>query len=585
MKPGDSAELVRAAEQLFGTGDRTGAIEKLEAAIVADPNCHSALRSLAILLSPTDPQRAVQYAERALRLQPHDLGTLDFVANYCLVAGRLEEAAGYFRKAVTLNPQVARFHQGLGMALIGLAQEDAAEAPFRHAISLEPKGASRAYAGLAQILDGRGDLKSAAALLRKAYECEPQTAYGKFNLAQALIHENNPRQAEVAYREAISIDPNFSVGYCCLGQLVQTFGRFEEAETLLAKSIDLEPTRGAAYTAIALGRNMTEQDRPFIERVRSALKNERLLPSDESGLHFALAKTLNDLGEYEEALKEYDAANRLMERVMLQGRRFDPAGLKAIYEQVARVFTKEFFTIHRHLGSESDKPIFIVGMMRSGTTLVEQIVSSHPEVGAGGEIKFWANPELGIIDPTGRISGEKLKEVQSEYLDLLERVAPRKARVADKLPTNYNTLGLIHLAFPRARIIHCKRDPADTVLSIYMTPNSRPVPYGYVRENIVFAYKQYRRLMKLYKSVLPKEAILDVQYEQMVEDREAVTRRIIAFLGLDWNDACLHYEDNARVVNTPTLWQARQPIYNTAVKRWKKYEPWLGAFAELVEED
>jgi hypothetical protein len=227
-------------------------------------------------------------------------------------------------------------------------------------------------------------------------------------------------------------------------------------------------------------------------------------------------------------------------------------------------------------------PIFIVGMMRSGTTLVEQILSSHPDVGAGGEISFWGDVNLG---PSSRLPDEEgLKRVQAKYLDLLQQLTPGKPHVTDKMPSNYLALGMIHLAFPNAKIIHCKRDPVDTVLSIYMTPNSVPVGFGYVRENLVFAYKEYRRLMKFYRSVLPGETMLEVQYEDLVAEPEVQTRRMVEFLGLEWSDACLHHEANTRAVTTPTLWQARQPVYKSSVKKWKNYDAWLGAFRELIEE-
>ncbi len=320
-------------------------------------------------------------------------------------------------------------------------------------------------------------------------------------------------------------------------------------------------------------------------KIRAGLESAKLRPVDRISFHFSLAKCLNDTGNYEEAMREYDRANELMHKTMLQGRPNDRTISKKIYEHAAAVYTPEFFAKYRSLGSESEVPIFIVGMIRSGTTLIEQILSSHPKVAPGGEIDFWSNVNVEVLGPSARIPDpEGLKRVQARYLKLLNKLALGSPRVTDKMPANYGSLGMIHLAFPTAKILHCKRDPIDTVLSIYMTPNSVPVNFGYVRENIVFAYKEYQRLMELYRKVIPEQSMLEVSYEDVVLDQENQTRAIMEFLGLEWDDACLHPEENQRAINTPTLWQARQPVYKTAVKKWKNYEPWLGSFSILAEE-
>jgi hypothetical protein len=349
---------------------------------------------------------------------------------------------------------------------------------------------------------------------------------------------------------------------------------------------ELNPLAGSAYSSIAHGRKMGEADRPMVARMREALATGKVDSSEAAGMQFALGKCLADLAEYEQALTEYDRANGIMLEVMLGGKPYDRERERQIYVHAAATFNGDFYRRYRLLGNESRKPVFIVGMIRSGTTLTEQIVSSHPMVAAGGELPVWNHINVEVLGRTGKTPDEAgLKAVQERYLALLDSIGPNATRVTDKMPANYSKLGMIHLAFPQAKIIHCIRDPVDTALSIYMTPNSVPVNFGYVRENIVFAYKKYRRLMKLYRSILPAETMMEVQYEELVADREGVTRRIIEFLGLEWDEACLHHEENKRVVSTPTLWQARQPVYASAVRKWKHYEPWLGAFAELVEKE
>jgi len=531
-----------------------------------------------------DAFRCLQEAIKLLGKQTNDLSAVALLASCYVKLGRLPDAAACYRRAIALDPSVASSHQNLGLALLHMSKFEAAQVAFEQAIALDPAQASHSYAGLALIMLRRSEPADAARLFRKAYECEPETAMGKFNLARACFYDGSLSDAEKALGDAVGIAPNFADAHRLLAQILQQQGRFVEAEAHLWRLIELEPNRGQAYKAITTGRKMNEQDRPLIEQMRSVLQTHKTTPADECALRYALGKTLNDLGEYEAALKEYDAANLIAARVMLEGRPFEKAKLDRAYEHAATVFTKEFFTRHRYLGSESDLPTFIVGMMRSGTTLTEQILSSHPDVGAGGELSFWTKGGLVGLDPSkSSVDERRLRQTQEEYLELLRGLAPGKARVTDKRNSNRYFLGQIHVAFPRAKIIHCKRNPVDNALSIYMTPNSSPVEFSHVRENIVIAYKEYRRLMNYYSTVLPAGSILDVQYEDLVADPEGETRRLIAFLGLEWNEACLRHQDNKRSVNTPSLWQARQPIYTTSVERWKKYEPWLGVFRDLID--
>jgi len=528
---------------------------------------------------------AVRSCEVALKTQPNDFGTITLLGSCLVRLGRLPEATACFRRAISLNPSVASVHQNLGLALLHQSNFDAAMGAFQQAIVLDPANATHSYANLGLIHLRRSEPAQAAILFRQAYECEPVTPMGVFNLARACFYDGNLNEAETALREATRLEPAFADAHRLLAQILQQQGRFEHAEASLWRLIELDPNGGQAYRAIATGRKMTENDRPLIQQMRAVLQTGKTTPADECALHYALGKSLDDLGEYEAALSEYDRANALAAKTLLAGRPFDRKKLESAYDHAVKIFTKDFFVRHRHLGSESDMPIFIVGMMRSGTTLTEQIVSCHPGVGAGGELSFWARGGLVGLDPSkAAIDQDRLREIQNEYLTLLREIAPDKAHVTDKRNSNRFFLGQIHVAFPRAKIIHCRRNPVDNALSIYMTPNASPVEFAHVRETIVFAYQEYERLMLHYQEVLPAGTILEVQYEALVADRETQTRRIIDFLGLEWNDACVRHQENTRTVSTPSLWQARQPIYKTSAERWKKNQPWLGAFNDLLTE-
>ena len=232
---------------------------------------------------------------------------------------------------------------------------------------------------------------------------------------------------------------------------------------------------------------------------------------------------------------------------------------------------------------DDETPLLIVGMPRSGTTLVEQIVSSHPAIAAGGELPFWPRRPSGpgIAEATS-LTPQSAHDLSREYLALLRRIGPHASRVTDKAPFNFHRLGLIHLLLPKARIIHCRRHPVDTCLSMYFLHFSERIEFVSDKGDLAFAYRQYARLMEHWRAVLPPDRLIDVDYENLIADREAVTRRLIAFTGLDWHDACLEPERNERTVTTTSLWQARQPVYTTSVARWRRYEPWLGELRQLL---
>jgi len=298
-------------------------------------------------------------------------------------------------------------------------------------------------------------------------------------------------------------------------------------------------------------------------------------------LHFSLGKALDDLKDYEAAMEHFDAANRLRHRTA----KLDRARLVEQFDNLIARFTPEYFAGHAALGCADETPLLVLGMPRSGTTLTEQIISSHPAVVGGGELPFWldAGPawDAGGL---GSFTVGNARRVAEDYLALLRGLGPDAARITDKMPPNFMWIGLIHMIFPKARIIHCKRNPIDICLSIYSTYFTARMDFAASRGDLVFFYRQYERLMEHWRNVLPPEVYCETVYEDLIADRETRSRELIAFSGLEWNEACLVPEQNERAVRTASVWQARQPVYKTPVARWRRYEPWLGELRELVPE-
>jgi Sulfotransferase family len=315
--------------------------------------------------------------------------------------------------------------------------------------------------------------------------------------------------------------------------------------------------------------------------MRAALASPVLEPKQRIRVHLALGKAADDLGDYEEAMRHFDAAEAVRNGIV----RFDLAKFEARVDRLIASFTPESLARAASIGLDDPMPILILGLPRSGTTLVEQILSAHPDVTAGGELSFWNEHGSPWEQAnSAQAQAELLSRSAYDYRQLLSRLAQGAARVTDKMPLNFQWAGLIHLAFPRATIIHCRRSPIDTALSIHQTHFNPHMLFPTGGESLVGYIRTYQRLCAHWRSVLPPERFIEIDYEALVEDPEPAIRRMVTACGLAWNDACMSSHRNARVVKTPSKWQARQPIYRHSIGRWRAYERWLGPLGALRSE-
>lgn len=496
-------------------------------------------------------------------------------------AGRSEEAAQALFRAIRLGPDVADHHNELGGVLENLGRDGEAMAAYRQALSLDPRHLE-AREQLGVLLLAYGHREEALDCFRAVARAVPDTTQGRLNQAKILSEERQVAELEVHLRETVALDPGNAEASRFLASVLRDQGRFAEAIPLLEKATEGSPARAAtAYFDLAMSKKITPDDTPMLEQMRALIDYKSLPEVPRKRVHFALGKAYDDLGDYAAAMRHFDAGNRLA----AIGRPFDRGQFGANINRLIASTPAAFFEERRAFGSDSELPVLILGMPRSGTTLVEQIVSSHPEAGGGDELPFWnrAAEQFARLGDKGATQAH-LKRVAAEYEAVLRNIDPAARRVTDKLPGNFLWIGLFHLVFPRGRIVHCQRHPVDTCLSNYFTNFSAPMAFTYEKGHLAFYYRCYERLMAHWRAVLPPGIMLDVQYEELIADRERVTRRMVDFLGLDWNDACLRPEDNKRAVLTASSWQVRQPVYQTSTERWRRYDPWLGELAELLEE-
>jgi tetratricopeptide (TPR) repeat protein len=525
------------------------------------------------------PADAVAPLREAAFLQPsdpiiqHDLGLA------CLEIGRLLEAIAAFQRAIASNPRYADAYFRLGIAEEKLGDLGSAIVAYHHATELKPS-LTEAWFRAGAVVHTLGHRDEAIGCFRRAAASGPKTRFGRLGAARALLTENRDVEAERVLREALVLDPANALAHDLLGNLLSEFGRFEEAHACFTRAVTIAPLLAGSYYDLVRCRPVTTTDEGLLARMEAALATPGLEVAQRLRVHLALGKAAGDLGRYALAMQHFDAADAVREG----SASFDPAAFDTEINRIIERCTPELIAHAPELGTGDTTPVLIIGMPRSGTTLVEQIVSSHPEVGAGGELNFWnergaAWHRAGPAEPKAPFLGQ----AAADYLDVLRAIGPKAARVTDKMPFNFLWAGLIHLAFPRATIIHCRRAAIDTALSIHQTLFHPGLAFPTGGAKLVAYFRSYQRLTDHWRRVLPKDRFIEVEYEDLTREPEPVIRRIIAGCGLPWEDACLRPERNPRAVKTPSKWQTRQPIYRDSVERWRRYEPWLGPLRALLD--
>jgi tetratricopeptide (TPR) repeat protein len=524
---------------------------------------------------PSDAIGPLREAARSLPADAtisHDLGLA------CLECGRLGEAITAFQSSIAADPALADSHVRLAIALESAGAFDAALAAYRSATQLAP-GLADAHYRAGDLFDSLGRTAAAIESYRAAAAAAPQTSVGRIAAAKALLAENRHDEAMRILSLASTLDPGNAVALDLLGNALADTGRFAEARDQLLLAIERAPRLAGSFYDIVRCRRIGPEDADLLAHMRAAVAHPGLDAAQRSRVHLALGKAADDLGDPEEAMRQFDAAEELRSRIT----RFDLAAFEARVDRLIACFTPESIT-RAPPPVESAAPIFIVGLPRSGTTLVEQILSAHPDVTAGGELSFW-NERGRLWEQAGAPAPDEsfLIAAAADYSTLFRGIEPNAVRVTDKMPLNFQWAGLIHRALPRATIIHCRRNPLDTALSIHQTHFNPRMAFPTGGTDLVGYVRAYQRLCAHWRSILPPERFIEIEYEELTAAPEPVIRQLIAACGLDWHEACLSPDKNPRVVRTPSKWQARQPIYPTAVGRRRAYEPWLGPLRALID--
>ena len=508
-------------------------------------------------------------------------------AQYLLTQGNEYLAQRAYAKAITsyehlleLNPRHACAFNNLGAALCKLGRYQEAEQHFRRAIGVKPDY-SDAHSNLGSVLRSRGHLAGSENSLRRALKLKPNHVEARSNLGLTLLSLGRTIDAKAHFEKVLRIAPRHANALLGMGQVARMEGRFDQAEAILERVLEADPNMPGAWAALVGLRKMTS-DAGWLQRAEE-IAASGIAPLEEAGLRFAIGKYYDDVADFERAFRSYKRGNDLMKAVLAE--KYQPDVHTRFVDDLIRVYTRETISGTESGGSASVKPIFVVGMMRSGTSLVEQIIASHRAVRGAGELQFWSDAvrQHATAMRQGSLGEPLRKKLAKEYLRILTGHSVDASRIVDKAPVNSDYLGVIHSILPNARIIYMQRDPIDTCLSCYFQQFSPALSFTMDLSDLAHYYREHQRLIAHWRSVLPPGTILDVPYEELIADQEGWTRKILKFLDLEWDERCLDFQSTQRTVATASYWQVRQRIYGDSVGRWRNYKRFIGPLRDLQD--
>ena len=605
----DLAEMCR-QKGLLAEAEQAG-----RRAVALAPDAPGGWNNLGIVLQEAlklDESRAC--LERALALEPMSAQTLNNLGNTLKRLGRASEAEKRWTAALALEPDYAEAHSNISNLALDQGEYDRAESSARRAIELAPRLAD-AYVNLAAAYTARHSHESALQVLDAVLAFAPTHPRALAAKALALKELDRFDEALEAAKRAVMVAPNTPEPMNALGSVHQAMGRFEpalaayqrasvlpgpaqmdaianvgalymefgrKAEALKAMEAAAEtfPDAPGVLTAQVDLRRFEAGD-PLIGKMQALLAREGLSLSDRVALRFGLGKAFLDIGDSAEAFRHYDEGNRLKRTTLA----YDPDAAARWMTRIAEAFSPTLLADKADRGARSPLPVFVVGMPRSGTTLIEQILASHPSVHGAGELNTLhalSDRIEGFAASISGLSGTQLKALGNAYLARVTPMAAGLRHVVDKMPSNFQLCGLIRLILPDARIIHSRRDAVDTCLSCYTKLFAGEQPFAYDQSELGRFHLSYQALMAHWRETAPASRFLEVDYEAVVDDTEGQARRMLDFLGLPWDERVLKFHETERPIRTASVNQVREPIYRTSTGRWKKHAPELGPLLEAL---
>lgn len=604
IEPANVQALIDTANALCALRRPQEAVALYERALQINPGLPVAQNNLGNALQELgDCGRAVACYRRALESSPEDAEIHCNLGNALRQLGQLDEAISCTQRAVALGPRFGMAHNNLGLALAARGRRAEAAVSFREALKLNARSVE-ALNNLGDVLRDLGEYREALALYRRAIDLDPQRVDSHCRLGDALFESGQTAESAVSFRRALAVQPQprAHVGLAAalrlqghaseaeascrtaladdascvaalslLGDLRADRGEFAEAQELFERALAIEADSPAVLCSIAAHRRMTGADASWLQGAQRLLARQLPL-GHEIALRYALGKYHDDLRQYDQAFSHYRQANELSKRC---GAHYRAEELTRQVDQIISTFDANFVRESHRGACASQLPVFVIGMPRSGTSLIEQILASHPAVYGAGEVKFWDGAFEAFTAGAGDAAASAVPGLARDYLERLTASAGAAVRVVDKMPANFLYAGLIHAVFPQARILHVQRHPLDTCLSIYFQNFVDMRSYASDLGSLAHYYREYVRVTNHWRSLLPAGTLLEIPYEALIADQEGWTRRMLEFIALPWDPRCLNFHRTERVVITASRWQVRQRINSGSVGRWRNYEQYL----------
>ena len=501
---------------------------------------------------------------------------------------KLDIAADLLESAIAINGDIAVYHRDRGEICRRIGRLDDAVREARRSVALAPDEPEGHY-NLGLALADQEDASAALASYEQAVSLNPEHGNALNNMGSMLESDERDADAEKAYRTAISINPRHTEALNNLGSMLSKTGRIDDARAFFEQSLEVDPAAVTSHYNLSALKRYTADD-PHVAALESLATTAADLHMPElAQYHFTLGKARDDCARYDEAFVAYAEGNRLQHAELQHNDAVAERQVQAIIDH----FHPNFIGEASNAGCPDETPVFIVGMPRSGTSLIEQILASHPQVHGAGELKdlhsvvgdrLGVSPQGSFAELASQMQPSDLQSLGASYVARLRERSADADRITDKMPANFHYLGLIFLALPNAKVIHSARDPMDSCLSCFTHLFNETMGFTYNLEALGRYYVRYARLMQHWQTVLPDDFILEMPYDGVVEDVEAQTRRMLDHLGLPWDDNCLKFYDNDRPVRTASLAQVRKPIYKSSVSGWKRFETQLQPLLDIVKD-
>ncbi len=562
-------------------------------ALAINPLLSCSLNNLGSIYKTQDHMKlAIDFYQAAISASPHFVEPLNNLGVLFLQKQEFKQAWQYLNRAIVLAPTFADAHCNLGLTLLGLEQSANALVHFEKALQLKPDYAE-AYYGYAKVYLHQHNFTESECFIRKAMMLNPEQVEF-YQVLAAIYHEQGHyTQALIYLDQALAMDPSFSNLYLSKGNILMEMGEISRAEEQFLKvttHTNLDTRVNAHYSLVQLGKVKT--DHGSLQALLSITKDlQALSPNKLECLYFALGKCYDDMGEWEKAFQYFTEGCRLKRQHIT----YNIMEQIQFTDKLIHSFTQQTLEHLQTFANPSALPIFIVGMPRSGSTLVEQVLSEHSQVYGAGELKYLNNliqrpiknqlSTLYYPENILHLSPEICRVIPDNYVAYLRHHSPNAIRITDKMPYNFIAIGLIHALLPNAKIIHVKRNPIDTCLSCYTKLFTEGQLYSYDLTELGQYYQCYERVMNHWRRILPADAWLEIEYEAMVNNLEVEARRLIEFCDLDWEPSCLNFYQSKRQVRTASFVQVRQPIYTSSVERWRRYEQELAPLIKVLNQN